>query len=759
MGVFADVPGGQVAGAALAQAFMIVLVVTAAVVGLSAQARRQATERAITSERTAAERAHLLDTVMDNMTEGLVVVQDDGEILVRNPAGRQLVGLDDTPPMPHVLPAASYGLHQLDGTPLPEDQMPSALAFAGHEVVEQDYLLRTPRFPEGRILEMSASHMPESLSDGHQRVIINFRDVTTARQDRENLASFAGVVAHDLINPLSIVDGWAEALNESFLEGPVDPEDGGAMVARILNASKHMRHFIDDLLNYAIARDHTIRRDDLDLSALIEDVASLRRQDNSRPRIHVQEGLRANGDPSMLRQLFDNLLGNAVKYVAPGVRPHILVGGSPEGDFVRLTVDDNGIGVPPEQRRNIFENFQRVATDYSGTGIGLAICARIVGRHGGTIAVEDNPHGDGSRFTLTLPAVVEEAGRGGRPLRPRRGGRRLRPTAPHLRTGRAPGTRPTPRAGRRRSRRGSPRPGRPRASRGSCSSSSRAAVSISSIDLAMAASSRPVAALGERAHLLALDLVGDAQDLQVAGHRVLVHVDADDLLLALLQGDLVLEGRLGDLGGEPALLDAAEQALRHGVVPGGGGLGEGLRLVVGQVGAAEGEDLVEDRVGLGLDLVRQRLDVPAAAEGVGHVDHAGLLHDHLLRAQGDLGGLLAGQRERLVEGVGVQRVGAAEHGRERLDAGADDVVVGLLGGERDAGGLGVEAQPLRLLGLRAVDVADPARPDPAGGAELGDLLEEVEVAVEEEAQPRREPVDVEPTGEAELDVAEARRRG
>jgi signal transduction histidine kinase len=408
VGVFADVHG-QVGGAALAQAFLIVLMVTAAVVGLSAQARREATDRAVRSERTAADRAHLLDTVMDNMTEGLVVVQEDGQILVRNPAGRELIGLAQTPPMPNVLPAASYGLHQVDGTPLPEDQMPSALAFAGHEVVEQDYLLRSPAFPEGRILEMSATHIPEPLAEGRRRVIINFRDVTLARQDRDNLASFAGVIAHDLLNPLSIVDGWAEALEESFQDGPVDPEDGAAMVTRILNASKHMRHFIDDLLNYAIARDHAIQRDDVDLSLLLEDVASLRRQNNARPRIQVQEGLLVNGDASMLRQLFDNLLGNAVKYVAPGVRPQITVSGALEGEFVRITVDDNGIGVPPEQRRNIFENFQRVATDYSGTGIGLAICARIVGRHGGTIAVEDNPQGSGSRFTLTLPAMVEEA--------------------------------------------------------------------------------------------------------------------------------------------------------------------------------------------------------------------------------------------------------------------------------------------------------------------------------------------------------------
>jgi signal transduction histidine kinase len=120
----------------------------------------------------------------------------------------------------------------------------------------------------------------------------------------------------------------------------------------------------------------------------------------------VQPGMEVHGDAAMLRQLVDNLLGNAVKYVAPGVRPHIIVSGQQTGSFLLVTVDDNGIGVPPEQRRSIFENFQRAATGYSGIGIGLAICQRIVARHGGTITVEDNPHGKGSRFAVTLPLPV-----------------------------------------------------------------------------------------------------------------------------------------------------------------------------------------------------------------------------------------------------------------------------------------------------------------------------------------------------------------
>ncbi len=90
----------------------------------------------------------------------------------------------------------------------------------------------------------------------------------------------------------------------------------------------------------------------------------------------------------------------------------------------------------------------------------------------------------------------------------------------------------------------------------------------------------------------------------------------------------------------------------------------------------------------------------------------------------------------------MQAVRAAQHRRERLYGGAHDVVVGLLGGERHPGRLGVEAQPLRPVGAGTVDVAQPAGPDPPGRAELRDLLEEVDVGVEEERQARREHVDV-----------------
>ena len=198
-----------------------------------------------------------------------------------------------------------------------------------------------------------------------------------------------------------------------------------------------------------------------------------------------------------------------------------------------------------------------------------------------------------------------------------------------------------------------------------------------------------------------------------------VFVHADHHLLARV--DLLLEavGRIGDLHlGEP-LVDRG----RH---------------------PAHRVDLFDVLPGLLLHLVRQGLHEIGAGQGVDRVGDAGLLGDDLLRPERDLHGMIGGEAEDLVEGVGVERLGAAEDRGERLDRRPDDVVVGLLGGERAARRLGVETHPPGAGILRVEAVAHDLRPDPPGRAHLADLLEEVDVGVEEEGEPRGEVVDVEP---------------
>jgi signal transduction histidine kinase len=113
------------------------------------------------------------------------------------------------------------------------------------------------------------------------------------------------------------------------------------------------------------------------------------------------------GDPTLLRQVLDNLIGNGIKYTPPGRLPEVRMSSSPQGvGWCRIDVADRGIGVPEEQRADIFEAFIRAAGSegFQGTGLGLAIVRRIVERHGGKVGVDPNP-GGGSRFWFTLAAV------------------------------------------------------------------------------------------------------------------------------------------------------------------------------------------------------------------------------------------------------------------------------------------------------------------------------------------------------------------
>ncbi|WP_445258057.1 ATP-binding protein [Nocardioides aurantiacus] len=397
-GVFASMSDPRL-GAALAQALLSVLVLKNLVLSCVMSERDAAIRRAQVSEAASLGRATLLGAVLQNINEGIVVAREDGEVMVRNPAGEALVR---SAVMLRADPDQVRLFHP-DGTPVTDAELPFRRALAGEEVQREDVVLRHPASPDGRVIEVSASPVPAT-EDSPRAAVVNFRDVTTVREHEGDLAAFAGVVAHDLNNPLTVVSGWADSLADFFALGDVAAEDGQAMIGRIQGAASHMRAFIDDLLAYTVARDRPLAPEDLDLSGVAEEVARLRRDGPSRPLVEIDPGIRVRGDVVLLRQLLDNLIGNAVKYVAPQVRPHVVLSCRDLGEMVELRLADNGIGIPESMRQRVFETFVRVQTDgYGGTGLGLDICRRVVVRHGGDIRVEAGTDGLGSAFVFTLP--------------------------------------------------------------------------------------------------------------------------------------------------------------------------------------------------------------------------------------------------------------------------------------------------------------------------------------------------------------------
>ncbi|HEX5740165.1 MAG TPA: ATP-binding protein [Pilimelia sp.] len=409
-GVFADI-ASPLAQALVAQLFVGMIAVVGLALALGRDEREALVADLHRERQAAADQAALMSTIVDSMAEGLTVVDEQGRFLLRNPAVRELLGGVAGDSEAFAEPG-HYGLFHPDGTDLAPDEMPYRRALTGQVVHDMDILVRNPGVPEGRILNVSSIALPGSLQ-GSRCAITVFHDVTAERRHRDELTAFAGVVAHDLVNPLSTVEGWTDALAETFADHPGHPAAAEAAdgTARIRRATLRMRTLIDDLLAYTTARDAAIAPTTVDLDAVVGDIVSARvdqAQSSGAPVPVFRVGAlhTVYADPALTRQLLENLISNAIKYTAPGVVPEISIASETADDLVAVSLTDNGIGIPTGQHHGIFDNFARAhrSAGYTGTGLGLGICKRIVERHGGTISASDNPGGRGSRFTFTLPA-------------------------------------------------------------------------------------------------------------------------------------------------------------------------------------------------------------------------------------------------------------------------------------------------------------------------------------------------------------------
>jgi len=223
------------------------------------------------------------------------------------------------------------------------------------------------------------------------------------REQSQELLTFARRVAHDLRNPLAVVETWTAELAATLPSEPRTPDGLPTMISGIERATARMRRLVDDLLADASARDRETAHETVDLAALAVAVAE---EYGATESVHPLGAIVVAGDPVLLQQLLDNLIGNALKYVRPGVPAHVTISAQPTAARTLVKVEDRGIGIPDGAHEWIFEPFRRAHGDaYSGTGLGLSTCRRIVERHGGTMRAGPRPDGPGSIFEFDLPAV------------------------------------------------------------------------------------------------------------------------------------------------------------------------------------------------------------------------------------------------------------------------------------------------------------------------------------------------------------------
>jgi PAS domain S-box-containing protein len=369
----------------------------------------------------------LLRSVLDSMVEGLVAADEQGKFILWNPAADKLMGLGQTN-LPSEQWSAHYGLFLPDTvTPIPPGETPLERTLRGAGGTTEVFL-RHAGLNRGRWLEATGSPLLDK--DGVLRgAVLAFRDITQRKTDEleirklnedledriarrteqleatnHELEAFSYSISHDLRTPLRHIAGFARILVNDF--GPVMAVEAREHLQHIEDAVHRMGLLVDALLKMAVLRRQPLRLSHSELNPIVDEVISMLKPDcvgrDVEWRIAKLPVL--DCDPILMAQVFQNLLGNALKYSRGRAKAMIEVDsiqqpGKPAIVFVR----DNGAGFNMKYAERLFGVFQRfhAESEFEGTGVGLATVHRIIQKHGGMIWAEAEPdHGATFYFAL-----------------------------------------------------------------------------------------------------------------------------------------------------------------------------------------------------------------------------------------------------------------------------------------------------------------------------------------------------------------------
>ncbi len=268
------------------------------------------------------------------------------------------------------------------------------------------------RAKDGSLYWVNTTIAPFLDQNGKPYQYVSIRYEITRRKNAEEslrvsnreLQDFASIAAHDLQEPLRKILTFGDRLKGKL---PADiSEESKDYLQRMLSSAGRMRKLIEDLLTFSRVTSKGNPFQKTDLNQVLKDVlADLElRIEQSGGKVVVSELPLVDADPSQMRQLFQNLIANGLKFHRKGVAPEVMIHSSAVGDSVRVEVSDNGIGFDEKYLDRIFTIFQRLhgRHEYEGTGVGLAVCRRILERHGGNISAKSSPD-QGAKFIITLP--------------------------------------------------------------------------------------------------------------------------------------------------------------------------------------------------------------------------------------------------------------------------------------------------------------------------------------------------------------------
>lgn len=263
-------------------------------------------------------------------------------------------------------------------------------------------------------LEQRAEELEDKVAERTQQLSIYSKELSRSNQELED---FAFVASHDLQEPLRKIRAFSDRLKSLYADALDDK--GKDYLNRMQRAASRMSSLIEDLLEFSRIKTRGKEFVELDLNetvaSVVDDLEMAIEESGAQIKLDPLPTIMA--DPSQMNQLFINMLSNAIKFRKAGVKPQVSVGyelvsGELEGYRVNshlIKIADNGVGFDKEFSEKIFMPFQRLHSrdEFKGNGIGLAVCKRIVERHGGEITVKSET-GNGAIFTISLPAVASD---------------------------------------------------------------------------------------------------------------------------------------------------------------------------------------------------------------------------------------------------------------------------------------------------------------------------------------------------------------
>jgi PAS domain S-box-containing protein len=399
--------------------FLFLLLATIDIGRATAERDRLIVDLEAANDRTTASR-DLLHTTLTSIGDAVVATDDAGRVTFMNGVAEGLTGWTQAQAQGQPLQDVLTLVHE--ETRLPVDNPADKALLEGVIVGRANHTMLIARDGVERPIDDSAA--PIRNAQGRTiGVVLVFRDVTGRRKSEEelrrlnhdltrtnqDLQQFSYAASHDLKEPLRTVSNYLQLIRSRYSGKVLDSEAGQLFDVAVAGAQR-MHALVEALLDYSRsgeAGDSTLEPVPADkvVGDAIANLQSAISETSADVLLGPLPVVTAN--PLHLTQVFENLIGNALKYRSEHA-PRILVTAAEGAHDWVFSVEDNGIGIPPEYQTQIFGIFKRLhGNEYPGTGIGLATCKKIVDRHGGAIWVESEP-GKGSRFLFTLPRTAAQ---------------------------------------------------------------------------------------------------------------------------------------------------------------------------------------------------------------------------------------------------------------------------------------------------------------------------------------------------------------